>query len=637
MSSENPSFLHQKFAGLNTSPEVESAARRSKRQSRKELPPQQPEARIQNYLERLKAVLSPSPSETDPDFDRRSRNMEMLKRSLHERFVIHGEDIPESYFDSIKRRHRDEGHGDIEIPDEYRKELGQTIIGDQEKSLDNWVDYLASDDAKYPDWLKYYAMRSVLRMGRYDKKKKAFTERTGGTINPFPDLNREALAIVLDSFERQSRGEPPKFGYDIQDDTKRSFLDFLNKKNFAKLYAVAVEEFKPIPDELLKVTDGKWVKYPRGSDHQLLVQAISAYGTGWCLRGEAMAERYLARDQNDLHIYFSHDKTGEPTVPRAVMVINAANKITEVRGVAPEENLDPYIGGVVQQKLGEFPDGTAYEKKAGDMKCLTAIEKKAKQKQAFNKEDLIFLYEMDASIEGFGYQRDPRIKELRSQRNPQVDMLVIFECEQKQIARSPQEVNEFTRAYIGPLFPGIFKVVGHLEHIYTAFPEGRIIQYNIEIGGQTEEQLEAALERAGFKISDYARHMMKPKEFKTAKDPEQADLVRLQVGDLFGDQDVHTTDDIYEKADELGLELCPAEVGPHLRLKLKDQPMGEWFHIAMKQIAGPPDGSLFVFYLERYDGGLWLSGHWARPTDEWSEGQVRLPSPQVILKNFVTF
>src|SRR3989344_4956196 len=611
---EKPDFLKEKYADLNKSPEVDSAARRTKARTGRELPIMSPDDRIQNYLDRLKEVLE------NPDKDKRERGIGFFKHKLHEQFVIKPEEIPEAYFESIKRKHREEGHGDIEISEDYRQELSETIITDQTRSLDNWIDYLFSEDAKYSDWLKYFAVRSMLHMGRYNKKKKSFTERTGGTTAPFPDLNREALAIVLESFEQQAKGEQPKFGYDIQKDTKKQFLESLGRKNFSKLYALAVEEFKPIAEELLKITEGQWRTYPRGSDSKLLVESIAPYDTGWCLRGESMAERYLARDKNELQVFYSLDKEGKPTVPRVVTVVNTNKQLTEVRGVAQEENLDPYIGFVVEAKLKEFPDGESYKKKSADMKMLTAIEQKVKQKQELTKDDLILLYEINGTIEGFGYQKDPRIAELREGRNTDEDMLVIFECGRDEIAHVPSQIDEKTKAYVGQLEPGIFlKLSENLEHVYTSFPDKKIRRENVEIGGKSAEQLISEMEAAGINISDYAKSMLDNREFVPGKNPEEATLIRLTVADL-GFKSSATTDQIYERAHILGLELCPADTGPNYRLKYHNQPLNEWIYIGMKQITGS-DGYPLVFKLERYGDGLWLLDTWAGPAAGWSPGR----------------
>ncbi len=311
------------------------------------------------------------------------------------------------------------------------------------------------------------------------------------------------------------------------------------------------------------------------------------------------------------------------------------NTIAEVRGIAENQNLDSFIAPVVQKKMHEFPDGQAYEKKAGDMKLLTAIENKTKANKPLSKDDLIFLYEINSPIEGFGYGgQDPRVKELRKQRNPKEDAPAVFECAPKQIAWNYEEVNQNTKAYIGPLFPGIFKELGRLEHIYTSFPESKIRRETIEIGGKDAKQLEKELIKAGFKISDYAKFMMNSKDFKTQKKSEQANLVRLKVRDLFGNQSA-TTDEIFKKAAEVGLELCPPEVGPHMRLNYKNQPLGEWFRIAMKQISGPV-GNPYVFDLERISDGVWLDSDWAEPGRRWDsdfEFVFRLPS----LRNYILF
>src|SRR3989344_5687638 len=131
---EKPDFLKEKYTDLNKSPEVDSAARRTKARTGREFPMMAPDERIQNYLDRLKEIFE------NPDRDKRERGIEFIKHKLHDQFVIKPEEIPEAYFESIKRKHREEGHGDIEIPDDYRRELSETIVTDQKRSLDNWID-----------------------------------------------------------------------------------------------------------------------------------------------------------------------------------------------------------------------------------------------------------------------------------------------------------------------------------------------------------------------------------------------------------------------------------------------------------------------------------------------------------------
>ena len=114
----------------------------------------------------------------------------------------------------------------------------------------------------------------------------------------------------------------------------------------------------------------------------------------------------------------------------------------------------------VARELNDFlePIRKVFEKKNQDMKQLTAIENKIQKGQELNRADLVFLYEIDSAIQGFGYQKDPRIAELRSQRDPKADAPLVFDCEANQIAWGQNEITENTKAYIGPLFPNIFQI-----------------------------------------------------------------------------------------------------------------------------------------------------------------------------------
>lgn len=196
-------------------------------------------------------------------------------------------------------------------------------------------------------------------------------------------------------------------------------------------------------------------------------------------------------------------------------------------------------------------------------------------------------------------------------------MPVVFGCEPSQIAHNAGELRPDTKAFVGSLVPGIFdKLREHnIEHMYASFPEGKIRRQQIKIGGKTNEQLQQELEQAGVKVTSYAQDMMRNHGFTTQHAPQTLDTVRLKVGDL-GLSGYPTTDQIYKKAQELGLALCPAEVGPHMRLATKDQPIRDYFWIGMKQIADS-DGFPGVFDLARNEDGLWLHDNWVRPDSKW--------------------
>jgi hypothetical protein len=126
------------------------------------------------------------------------------------------------------------------------------------------------------------------------------------------------------------------------------------------------------------------------------------------------------------------------------------------------------------------------------------------------------------------------------------------------------------------------------------------------------------LEAKGLKISDYARDIMGKKEFAIASSETTVDLVIRSVKEL-GFTRATPLREIYAKAQEIGLGLCPAEVGPQLRLQYTDQPIGEILWIAMESIS-VSDGSAFVFRVRRDGGGQWLNASWNDLDDSWNPG-----------------
>ena len=199
-------------------------------------------------------------------------------------------------------------------------------------------------------------------------------------------------------------------------------------------------------------------------------------------------------------------------------------------------------------------------------------------------------------------------------------MLVIFECVRKEIAHVPSQINENTKVYVGQLEPGIFqKLPENLEHVYTSFPGNKIRRENVEIGGKSAEQLISEMEAAGINISDYVKSMLKNREFVPGKNPKEATFIRLTVADL-GFKSNATTNQIYKRAQILGLKLCPPDTSLNYRLKYRNQPLNEWIYIGMKQIFDS-DGNPLVFELKRDGKGLWLGLSLAGPGNQWNPGR----------------
>ncbi len=593
--------LHIKHPDLQTSPEVERAVKRQKNRTGEQVP-NDPAERIEAYVDRLENIF------LNPDEKTRKRNLEMLRPKIYDQLLIKRENFPESYFALLQRVARERGEAVEDIPDSVREQMKNTAIDDQKASLDAWMDYLTSDDAVYPAWFKYYVWKNITKLSQFDKERGEFKKRTATTVAPYPDIYREPLAQIADLYEKIKKDNAHLKDQEIQNKFS---------KKFPKLYAELIQESLAAQIEHREEIQGKWVKYNQGNsqDAETLFQSLENKGTGWCTAGRSTSQTQI--ESGDFHVYYTNDTNGNPTQPRLAIRMNGDNQIGEVRGVLSHQNVEPILHDTLNEKLNEFgEEADIYRKKSADMKQLTDIEKKVEQGEQLTKDDLTFLYELDSKIEGFGYERDPRIEELRDTRNPEEDMLTIFDCTKEQIAHTPNEINEHTKAYVGELTPGIFqKLPENIKHIYTQFPERRIRREHLAIGGKTAEQLISELKATHINISSYAEDMFRSPEFVAGKTTEEVTLICLTVADLGFTRNA-TIDQIYERAKELGLELCPPDVGPHYRLNYHNQPLGEWMSIGMEPI-NDSDGHLNVFSVECYYDGLWLRVGWTNPGFQW--------------------
>jgi len=443
---------------------TKQAAKRIEMREHKQVP-DEPEARIENYLRRFTDIFKRK------DEEERAHGIEAIKRLLHRKYIIKPENISDEYIKGILLGNFAEQKGynysDLKNPDirqsileQFRHEYGQSfesytipekerervremVIKDQEARLDSWFSYLTSPEAEnIPAAYRYWAFAEMLKLGSYDDDRKVYNKRTETTAAPFPELDQQALALVLDEIRRKQKGEPSALLL-ADEQSQAEFNKRLQSENFGKLYAFTQEHLKSLrlPTERLIITDGKWRIFPQGSDPKEVVKALSGFHTQWCIAGEGAAANYLSH--SNLHIYFSKDAEGKDIIPRACIVNSKNHGITEVRGIMSDEtakqHLDDYITPVVEKHLSSMPGGEKWQNQMQDMKRLAAIHIKYKRQEELSKEDLRFLYEIDRKIHTTGYDRDPRITEILKKRDIKGDLAFIFGVSKDQISTTKKE------------------------------------------------------------------------------------------------------------------------------------------------------------------------------------------------------
>ena len=371
-------------------------------------------------------------------------NSDRLKRLYYDKYVTKESEIKESYFELQKKIYLERGYGHIKLTDKDRQQMREDVIKNQKDSLDVWLDYFLSEESNYiPMWCKYWMFQGMIKLGKYDKEKREFSNRTKDTVLPFADLNREALGLVVDYLIKYLKQQKNKSEDKLI--TDKEILEVLNKRSFSSIYSYVMTELLNNSKQKGTDIDGEWILYKQGSNPSILVESLKGYGTAWCIANDTTAENYLK--QGDISIYYSKDENEEYKIPRACIRKNG-KLIAEVRGVADaHQNLESEMIEIVDKKLDEYPDKEEYKKKVRDMNLLTEIYNENKINSELNINDLRFLYEIDNKIEGFGYKNDPRIKEILSNRDKKEDLAKILNCSIEQISLTEEEAIEGDKIY----------------------------------------------------------------------------------------------------------------------------------------------------------------------------------------------
>jgi hypothetical protein len=121
-----------------------------------------------------------------------------------------------------------------------------------------------------------------------------------------------------------------------------------------------------------------------------------------------------------------------------------------------------------------------------------------------------------------------------------------------------------------------------------------------------------ALDLARIKIGDSADEILGRPAFPYATSKTDVELAVLSAADLGVESDQSSLAEVYKRARQAGLELCPAEVGPQLRLDYRNQPLGEALDIAMEPVA-TYSGDPTILTLVNWGTGLLLIGRDGRP------------------------
>ena len=161
------------------------------------------------------------------------------------------------------------------------------------------------------------------------------------------------------------------------------------------------------------------------------------------------------------------------------------------------------------------------------------------------------------------------------------------------------------------------------------YPDCPAITKTLENGWQTKWQLMQKLQANSISINEFGEKLIRDNKFTTSESKYSLTIIELSVRNL-GFPNGATMPQLFKQATDLGLELCPLELGPYIRLKYLDQPEGNI--AASFQQNQAPFGSITIasqrvtddddfpkgFYPRKIDGVLWLRGYLADDLHVWN-------------------
>ena len=305
------------------------------------------------------------------------------------------------------------------ISTKLTKEEKQSIIDNQKKSLEKWLNYLTDEKTKYPLWQKYWIFQGMLKIGTYDEANETFQNRSKKTTAPFIEINEEVIEQIVKIID------------EILNDKKlnnKEIEKLIEKNSFKKLYTILEKNYKKNKLKNLNNTNGIWIKYKQKNkeDAIKLSKSLENKNTGWCTAREETAIIQVCgcnvHNGGDFYVYYTLDEKNNYTIPR-IAIRMKDNNIEEIRGIEESQNLEESMIQILEKKLEEFNDISKEQiekniKIINDLKELTKINKKVAKKEELNIEEIKNIYLKDY---GFGIEQEPRIKRIIIQRDIEKD------------------------------------------------------------------------------------------------------------------------------------------------------------------------------------------------------------------------
>ena len=161
------------------------------------------------------------------------------------------------------------------------------------------------------------------------------------------------------------------------------------------------------------------------------------------------------------------------------------------------------------------------------------------------------------------------------------------------------------------------------------YPDCHFITKEVGVGGLTKLQLIQKLKQQSVRMNEYANVLLSNDKFTPSDTKYSLKIVELTVRNL-GFPAGATISQLFKRAIELDLELCPLELGTYLRLEYLNQP--EVYVEKFSQPYQAPPGSITIaseilinddyfpkgFYLKNSNGVLWLRGYIADDLHVWN-------------------